>query len=175
MAKPANTVSIHAGERGFPRVSFDDGKELNDTVGVNGNGAPGRVLASADFDSDGTADLIVADSAGGVRIYRGNVESIYPNSSELAEGEAKTSFSPDAFHAASDVAALPLSPDFIAAGDFNADGHSDILAAARGGDRLYVMAGNGAGGFAHTTEFGLGGSITGIVTGRSAVVTGRLM
>lgn len=158
------TVSIQAKGRGFPRVSFEDGIELADQGNANPNGGSLKLATSADFDSDGTADLMTIDAGGGVRFHRGNVASIY-QTGETVDGTNEERASQAPFFASSKVNDLPISPDFAETGDLNADGHPDLLVAAKGGDRLYVLAGNGAGGFAHTTEFTLAGSISGITTG----------
>src|SRR5687767_609507 len=52
---------IHAKGRGFPRVSFEDGREITASSERDGNEASARQLASADFDSDGVPDLVTVD------------------------------------------------------------------------------------------------------------------
>jgi hypothetical protein len=83
--KTEKAATVTVGGRGFPRVNFTDGKQLQTSPESDRNGSPAKVLTSADFDSDGTADLIVADLAGNLKFYRGNVDSIFPNSAEANE------------------------------------------------------------------------------------------
>lgn len=46
-------VSIRAEKRGFPHVNFKDGKDLMPQAEAS-QGSPPKILASADFDFDGT-------------------------------------------------------------------------------------------------------------------------
>ncbi len=124
-------------------------------------------LASADFDEDGTPDLIGGYSNGGVgfvSFYRGNVEALYPN--------RNTEASTLPFAPASRSVNLPAAPDFIVTGDFNADGHFDLITAARGGAALTLLAGDGKGGFAEPQTLEAGGSITALEAGEINRVDG---
>src|SRR5207245_478372 len=42
---------------------------------------------------------------------------------------------------------ISISPEFIATGDFDADGHFDVMAASYGAHEIYWMKGDGHGGF----------------------------
>src|SRR5207253_7469048 len=55
--------------------------------------------------------------------------------------------------------------DFLGAGDFDADGHWDIVFAARGGMALHFLPGDGKGGFGPEKEIRLTGGVTAMVTG----------
>ncbi|MFN7929756.1 MAG: CARDB domain-containing protein, partial [Blastocatellia bacterium] len=124
-------------------------------------------LATADFDEDGTPDVIGGYTNGGVgfvRFYRGNVEAVYPS--------AKTATDTFAFFPASSAVNLSVPPDFLVAGDFNADGHSDVLAAARGSNLLSFLAGDGKGGFAEARNLILDGNVTALEAGEINRVDG---
>ncbi|HXI93538.1 MAG TPA: VCBS repeat-containing protein, partial [Blastocatellia bacterium] len=56
--------------------------------------------------------------------------------------------------------ALPKAPDFLQVGDFNSDGYVDVLAAARGGGALYLLAGDGPGTLRAPQQFELPGQLT---------------
>ena len=53
----------------------------------------------------------------------------------------------------------------IGAGDFDADGHWDIVAARTGGDKLFWLRGDGRGNFAKAQAIELHGTVTALVTG----------
>ncbi len=158
-------VSITVKSRGFPRANFEDGKDLPSTGAGNQSPVSQKLLTSADFDSDGTADLITVDISGTIRFYRGNVDSIYPNSTEAAARKATATFTDAAFFQNSKIAILPISPDYFESGDFNADGYQDIVAAGTGGNSLYFLAGNGRGNLSQPNEIALDGSITSLTSG----------
>ncbi len=48
------------------------------------------------------------------------------------------------------------SPEVLAVGDFNGDGHQDLAVANPGSNNVSVLLGNGAGGFSASTNFGVG-------------------
>lgn len=163
--KTENVISVRAKERGFPHISLEDGKDLKADNNANQNSGSPKLLTSADFDSDGTVDLITADSTGNINFYRGNPDSIFPNSSDAQARKANGNFNEDAFAESVQSFNLPFSPDYIASGDFNADGHQDILAARNGENILYLMAGNGSGNFAAAVIIQFEGAITAFTVG----------
>src|SRR5207247_4781834 len=129
-------------------------------------------LASGDFDEDGVPDLIsaFAGSAGVppaffITLHRGNVDSIYPNTHEAEARKAHGEFTDAPFLSPAKVFEVPSEPDFIGAGDFDADGHLDVVMAARGGNHLYWMAGEGHGGFGSTQVIELPGRVTAMAVG----------
>ena len=66
---------------------------------------------------------------------------------EAEERKARGEFTDAPFLSPARVFEAPVEPDFIGAGDFDADGHLDVVMAARGSSQLYWMAGDGHGGF----------------------------
>lgn len=163
--KGEKAVAIHARERGFPFVNFTDGKDLSLPNGAQQTGTAGRLLASADFDSDGIPDLITADTGGTLKFYAGNVASIYPHSAEADELRRLGNFTEEAFLPNEKSFQLSSATDFLAAGDFNADGFQDILAAAKNTQSLHFFAGDGAGNFAADFQINLEGAITAFASG----------
>jgi len=116
-------------------------------------------LATGDFDEDGMPDLIVGYTAGSGGLFvlqRGNLDAVYP----LPTGSAADPFLPGA-----EVFALSESADFIGCGDFDADGHIDIVAARRGGSVLHYHRGDGRGTFARAQSVPVEGAVTAMVTG----------
>jgi uncharacterized repeat protein (TIGR01451 family) len=122
--------------------------------------AQALALAAADFDEDGTPDLLGGStdgSMGSISLYRGNVEAILPTS--------QTAPNAAAFFPASNELALPLAPEFLVTGDFNADGHFDVVAAARNRSTLALLAGDGNGNFAALQTIELSGNVTALAAG----------
>jgi len=125
-------------------------------------------LATADFDEDGIADLVsgYGTAAGGLlTLHRGNVDSIYPNNRGAKRRRAEGAFTAAPFLTPARVFGLPQSADFVAAGDFNADGHFDVAAAARGGRKLFLLAGDGSGDLEAARTIYLPGAISTFVAG----------
>lgn len=135
-----------------------------------------RSLTSADFDEDGVPDLICAyeyQQRGIATLQRGNIDALYSNSApaQLRTPGISTPQNSDkresdsAFFAAADVFPLPTAPDFIGTGDFNADGHQDIVVATNGGNKLSFLLGDGQGHFDAARGISVGGSVTSFATG----------
>src|SRR5260370_34956077 len=89
-------VRVRAAGRGNPLINLSDGHDLNTTYreAPQSQQAPAdhlnepTALASADFDEDGTPDLIAGyrgASGGIVALHRGNVDSIFPNSPDAKQ------------------------------------------------------------------------------------------
>jgi hypothetical protein len=132
------------------------------------NTARPLALADGDFDGDGVQDLIssyAGPDGGVITLHRGNIDAIMPNAPEAKQRKAAGEFTNSPFLSPARVFELPLRPDFIGTGDFDADGHLDIVAAARGGNELCLLAGDGKESFVAPKQIKIPGSITALKTG----------
>ncbi len=172
----AKRVVVHAAGRGNPYINFEDGVELPASYEgapemqnlLKQNAAEPRALASADFDEDGVPDLICgyARPGGGIiTLHRGNVDSIYQNSPEAQRRKAEGHFTDSAFLSPARVFEASIAADFVGAGDFDADGHWDVVIAARGVKELSLLPGDGKGGFLSARRVALPGAVTSLITG----------
>ena len=124
-------------------------------------------LASGDLNSDGYPDLLCGystTSGGMLTLHRGDPAAFAPVSRDVLRGIANNQF-PDPFLKDSTIFELPDAPDFMGAGDFTRDGKMDVIVAARGGNALYLLTGDGAGGFSSPQRIELSGAVTAMVTG----------
>ena len=129
-------VQIYFGD--VPRESCNCPRDFLTSPLSIPNSAANEGVALADFDSNGSLDLVVA--VGG-----GLVDVVYFND---GTGNFGT------------VPALNLDPSFAhgaATGDFNGDGNRDIVIASVGGNAVYL--GDGLGGFARETSLGTANSV----------------
>jgi uncharacterized repeat protein (TIGR01451 family) len=169
-------ITVHAAGRGNPWINLGDGRDV--PTGYSGaaklqrvleqNLAPPRALASADFDEDGVPDLIggYAGPGGGIiTLHRGNVDSIYPNAPEAQQRKANAAYTESPFLSPAHVFEVAEAADFVGAGDFDADSHWDVVAAARGGNALWFLSGDGHGSFGAARRIDLPGRVTTLATG----------
>ena len=170
LSKP---VTVKTREHGNSRINLRDGF----TIPVNYAGGTAQILenntarslslASADFDEDGMPNLIggyAANEKGIITIQRGNVDLLFPSAEQQRQrDEGKVSPSP--FLPLSPSFEIPIEPDFLGAGDFDADGHWDLIAARHGGDKIYFIKGDGRGNFSAIREKAIRGAITALATG----------
>lgn len=172
----SQNISVHAGGRGNPWINFADGRDVLTsysgpaalTLALQQNLVQPLALASADFDEDGVPDLISGyshSSTGIITCMRGNVDSIYPNSPEANKRKIAGEFTDAPFLSPARVFALPIEPEFLGAGDFDGDGHWDVVAASRTSDGLYLLPGDGRGGLGAAKRIALPGTVTAFVTG----------
>src|SRR5438128_3875110 len=100
-ARMGEQLAVHASGRGRPLINLGDGHDLitaysarsdklqfveSDLAQLVAHAQP-LALASGDFDEDGVPDLLssftgsagVSPASGIITLYRGNVDSIYPN------------------------------------------------------------------------------------------------
>ncbi|HEX8248317.1 MAG TPA: hypothetical protein VF599_09110 [Pyrinomonadaceae bacterium] len=174
------TISIRPLWRGSRQVNFADGIDLEFVGGENQNANSNpKLLASADFDSDGTADLISIDQAGFLKLYRGNADSIYPNDPEARSRRQETQIQKNEkvtvtpFLSVSQVSQITVEAGFLVAGDFNADGHSDVIVAQNEDVFLHLLAGDGAGNFAPDLQIPIDGAITALKAGEIGRADGQ--
>ncbi|MFL6216136.1 MAG: HYR domain-containing protein [Blastocatellia bacterium] len=177
-ARLSDTTAIHAARRGFPFLNLTDGHSLltsfeGEAESVSLMASPASALrplalASADLDEDGVADLICTyDSPRGplIAVYRGNVDALHPHAAEANQRRAQGTFTDAPFLAPARLFAAPIAGEFVIAGDVNGDGHVDLVITARASRSLYVMIGDGQGGFGATKEMGLPGAVTALAAG----------
>ncbi len=170
-------TTIKAEGRGAPYINFKDGKELSLQSGTAANqetsASEPSLLASADFDSDGVADLVTADADGTLKFYRGNVDSMFPDSPQAKRHKAEGTFLDSPFYATEKTFPLGLRPDYLVVGDFNGDGRKDVLAAAKGDNGLQLLTGDGRGNFAAPATILLPGKITALGVGEIGRADGQ--
>ena len=159
-------VSIHAAGRGNPFVNFTDGADLPSSNDAKNNDSQPQTLASADFDADGIEDLVTADAGGNLKFYRGNfLRSGDVEKGRLGDGETRRKGEIEPFKFSGKSFALSISPDFLLTGDFNADGQKDVLAAAKAGNFVVFLSGDGRGNFSQSNALPVAGQITAMQTG----------
>ncbi|MEW6211783.1 MAG: FG-GAP-like repeat-containing protein [Acidobacteriota bacterium] len=175
-ARLSEQASIQAAGWGNPWIGLSDGRELmTHYVGpqhlveaIEKNEARPLSLASADFDEDGVADLVCGyehQGRGIVVLHRGNADSIYPNSLEAQQRRASGAFTDAPFLSPARVFASSDAADLIGAGDFDADGHWDVVVASRGSDRLNLLSGDGRGVLSEAKQIELPGAVTAMTVG----------
>lgn len=173
-AQTQGRVLLHTVGRGHPWLNLSDGMAL--ATAYTGQYALKRAmaagtadplsLATADFDEDGVPDLVVGYGEPlGLAMHRGNVDAIYPNALEAQERKANGTGSTAPFLSPARTFALPVAPDFLGAGDFDNDGHRDVVAATRGGMSLTLLPGDGEGGFGAPEIISLPGEVTALTVG----------
>src|SRR5712692_7074710 len=124
-------------------------------------------LASGDLDEDGIQDLIVgyAGPDGGIiSIQRGNLDAFAPQSDASFQAIGRGEF-PSPFLPQAKVFSIPIRPDFLAAGNFTGKGNTDLVAASKGGNALYVFPGDGKGNFGQPQIFSLSGAVHALAAG----------
>ncbi len=177
----ASAVSARAAGRGNPWITLRDGHRAPADYQGSSTLVPQLrdsqmrpvALASADFDEDGVPDLVAGYAGtkdGVISIQRGDVDAIFPNTSEaIAHREQLRAPNADdiqsPFFATSRVFDVRGAPQFIGTGDFDADGHRDVVVAETGASALVLLPGDGVGGFTPARSIALPGVVTALVTG----------
>ena len=130
-----------------------------------------RAMAAGDFDEDGLIDVAVALSDGRhgfLILLAGSPDVVYPSGPEARRRRAKEDIDPRAlppFRVAGPGIDLPAPADLAGAGDFDNDGHLDLVVAAEGGRTLLLLKGDGRGGFADPVGRSLPGRLHRMVVG----------
>ncbi|MEO8673050.1 MAG: Calx-beta domain-containing protein [Tahibacter sp.] len=123
-------------------------------------------LASADFNSDGYADLVSGygqGEAGLIAVHRGDPDAYSPTS-PTAFANIERGIFPPGFVSEPQVWNVPVVPELLIAGDFNADGEPDVVFAQRGDDAIYFMPGVQSG-FGAARKIALSGTVDTIAAG----------
>ena len=168
--------SVRVPEDMAPTVQLTDGRAVLTAyqgpaalqAAFEQNEAQPLALTTADFDEDGVPDLIAGyntPQGNALTSLRGNVDALYPHAPEAKQRQVTGTFTNAPFLSPAHIFPLTIAPDFLAAGDFDADGHWDIAAAERGGNVLTFMAGDGRGQFAQAKEIALPGTVTALTSG----------
>jgi hypothetical protein len=159
-------VAVKAAGRGGPWINLSDGRDIptvyEEAAEIEQGGAIPLALSSGDFDEDGAPDLLCGykSAKGGLLvIHRGDVDSINPTSIN------STSINPSPFLSPARVFEMAEAPDFLSTGDFDADGHMDVVAAAVESRALYLLAGDGRGAFSQAAPIEMAGPVTALATG----------
>jgi hypothetical protein len=177
----AGAVMVHAAGRGKPYLNLRDGHSIEVlyrgdsglTSALQDGAAQARSLASADFDRNGTPDVLAGyafNGAGMISLQRGNPDAFAPADDSVFV-RMQQGYNPDSLLPNADVYALPVSPDFLLTGTFTHDSENDVLFAAKGG-ALYLMAGNGAGGLGSPQQIDLPGPVTALAAGEFRAADG---
>jgi uncharacterized protein (TIGR03437 family) len=125
-------------------------------------------LAAGDFDEDGMPDLIsgyALRDSGLLTLQRGNADALWPHSAKAAQRKAAGVFTDAPLLSPARGFELPGHPDFLGTGDFNGDGHQDVVAAVVGSPQVFWLAGTGRGEFGEPQALLLPGTITTLLTG----------
>jgi hypothetical protein len=175
-ARLGDSVTTEAKGRGKPWINMTDGHELvtsykgsNELVGVLARDqARPLSLASGDFDEDGMPDLVTGYAVAGaglVTLQRGNVDSVYPYTPEAKQRRANGDFTDTPFLSPAAVFDTAAVPEILLQGDFNADGHADLITGVLGSEEIYLLAGDGRGNLAPARGISLPGRVTALTSG----------
>src|SRR5437867_2729436 len=162
-------VTARAAGRGNPWVTLRDGyvapaqyqgssklvQQLKD------NQTRPLSVGSADFDEDGVPDIVAGYAGakdGVINVQRGDTDTIFPNTREAIAHRAQLRATADVPPAPGDIQSpffvssrafdVPGAPQFLGTGDFDGDGHRDVVTAEAGGGSLVLLSGHCRGGFA---------------------------
>jgi uncharacterized repeat protein (TIGR01451 family) len=121
-------------------------------------------IASADFDRNGTPDVVIgyaAGSGGLLSLQRGNPDAFAPTDDSVFV-RLQQGYDPESLLPAATVLEVPEAPDFLVAGTFGSE--QGVLFARKGG-ALYLLPGDARGGFGAPREISLPGPVTALSAG----------
>lgn len=180
------SVSARAEGRGNPWVTLRDGSRvpaehygaLTLVQQLKENATHPLSLGTADFDEDGVPDLVAGyagTETGLITVQRGDADTIFPNTPQAIAHRAQLQTAADAPPTADEIQSpflvtarafgISNNPQFLGAGDFDGDGHRDIVTAESGSSSLALLSGDGRGGFGQARSVTLPGKATAMVTG----------
>src|SRR5215213_9990488 len=173
--------TVHAAGRGKPFLNLQDGRGMSVTyrgdqaaiAALQNGSAQARALASADFDRNGTPDVVAGYSlhgAGIITLQRGNPDAFAPADDSVFV-RMQQGYNPESLLPGADVYPVPAAADFVVTGNFTNDSEKDIVFAAKGGG-LYLMEGNGAGRFGEPKQIDLPGPVTALAAGEFRAADG---
>ena len=117
------------------------------------NARVGVSLATGDLNSDGLQDLVTGyavGSGGALLIQAGNAGTL------MAAGGQP-------FAAAAQALMVPVRPDLLRTAPLSGHGFADVMLAARGDSSLYLLRGDGRGGFGAPSPIALEGAISSLI------------
>src|SRR6185436_20304138 len=175
-------VTVHAAGHGGQALNLRDGREMRveyrgdqfSSEALQSGAARARAVASVDLDDNGTPDLVAgyASNGGGiVTNQRGNTEAFAPTDDSIFP-RIQAGYNPDSLSSIAEIYQVPEPADFVVTGDFNQDAVKDVLVAARGGG-AYLLAGDGAGGFAELQKIALPGAVTAVAAAEFGMSDGK--
>src|SRR5215213_4798125 len=178
---PTSAITVHAAGRGKPFLNLQDGREMSvnyrgdqaAVAALQNGAAQARALASADFDRNGTPDVVAgyaSNGSGMITLQRGNPDAFAPTDDSVLV-RMQQGFNPESLLPGADVYAVPVSPDFLVTGSFTRDSEKDVLFAAKGG-ALYLMAGDGSGRLGGPQQIDLPGPVTALAAGEFRAADG---
>lgn len=164
-AQQVEYSSVHRnGQRALPQTLTGGTAKLRSQLA---SGRSGISLAVADFDRDGTPDLVTGyatANGGALTMQRGSPAATSPSPSDWAAMQRGELVTP--FVASANTTELPVRPDFLKAIDLDGNGTIDVVVAARGDSSVYVLLGDGSGGFSAAQAIPTGGAVTALATWR---------
>jgi hypothetical protein len=175
-------VTVRAAGRGKPYLNLRDGRKLavdyrgdrGLTNALQSGAAQPRSLASADFDGNGTPDVVAGyafNGVGMITVQRGNPEAFAPKD-ESVYLRMHEGYNPDSLVPTAQTYQVPAAADFLQAGDFNNDSRKDVLVGAQGGG-LFLLAGDGAGNLNAPVQIAISGVVTALAAGEFRAPDGR--
>src|SRR6185369_9397386 len=177
----AGAITVQAAGRGKPFLNLHDGRSMQTVYrgdstlanALQSGAAQARTLAAADFDRNGTPDVVAGfayNGAGMITLQRGNPDAFAPTSDSVLV-RMQQGYNPDSLLPVADVYPVPVAPDFLVTGNFTNDSEKDVVIAAKGGG-LYLMTGNGAGRLGEAQQIDLPGSVTALAAGEFRAADG---